>query len=364
MSQQDGQIPLDVGWDLSGEGTRIEDFLGVRALRLRTGMAVRRDISLQNGTIEFDMAVTPHRSFVYVLFRMVTDDEYEEVYFRPHKSELPDAIQYGPVWRGESNWQLYHGRGGTAPVTFAHREWIHVRLVLSGRRASLFVGEANNKPHLVIQLAREPESGYLAFRALTPAGAAPTGEFAAAIANVVVKPEHVPLDIGHEGSANAPPPGLVTQWQISPAVTVAPGPVIRVPDGLLASKGSWPSFPVEPTGVLVIGRHVARPARQSAVVARLVLRASGEHRQRLRLGYSDFVTVFVNGQPLFAGDAHYSFDEPRQDGVIGLWQATVWLPLRRGENEVLLVVSDSFGGWGLTGQLDPSDGAEVVAPAR
>jgi hypothetical protein len=356
------RIPLDAGWELAGEGTRIETYRGTRAIRMRTGQAVRRDVSLQDGTIEFDMAVTPHRSFVYLRFRMVTDEEHEEIYFRPHKSALPDAIQYSPVWRGESNWQLYHGRGGTAPATLPRGEWIHVRLVLSGRRAALFVGDGD-APELVMPLGREPAAGHLAFSSFAPDGGAPEGEPVAAFANVVVRPGYVPHDFRPESPAGVPA-GLVARWQLSPAFASEPGPVTRLPETLLASKARWPTFPVEPTGVVVIGRHVPRPARQSAVVARLLVRAPAGGLQRLQLGYSDYVTVYVNGRPLFAGDAHYSYDEPRQEGVIGLWQATVWLPLTAGDNEVLLAVSDGFGGWGLTARLDPADGARVVEPAQ
>jgi hypothetical protein len=70
----------------------------VFAGRRSFGRAIRRDLSLQDGTIEFDLLVLPRRSFVSVQFRMASDDEYEETYFRPHKSSLPDAIQYDPVW--------------------------------------------------------------------------------------------------------------------------------------------------------------------------------------------------------------------------------------------------------------------------
>src|SRR5215210_4971499 len=83
------RVPLDARWELSGGGSRIESYKGNRALRLRTGRAIRRDVVLQDGTIEFDMEVTPKRSFVYVHFRMAADDEHEEIYFRPHKSQLP-----------------------------------------------------------------------------------------------------------------------------------------------------------------------------------------------------------------------------------------------------------------------------------
>jgi hypothetical protein len=326
---------------------------------MRTGRAIRRDVSLEDGTIEFDMEVTPRRSFVYLQFRMTGDDEHEEIYFRPHKSQLPDAIQYTPVWRGDSNWQLYHGPGATAPVTFAHRQWIHVRLVLSGRRAALFLG-GDAKPNLMMTLGREPTSGYLALRSFVPPDAAPAGEMSSAFANVVVRPGQAAYAFAAETPTSAPA-GLISRWQLSPSFAVEPGaPVTSLPDSLVASKDRWPAFSVEPTGVIVIGRHLARPARQSATIARLVLRAPAEGAQRIRLGYSDYVTIFVNGRPLFFGDAHYSYDAPRQEGLIALSQATFWLPLARGDNEILFAVSDGFGGWGLTAQLEVADGAQVV----
>ncbi|HEX9894769.1 MAG TPA: hypothetical protein VGA78_12645 [Gemmatimonadales bacterium] len=345
---QERSVPLDSAWELSGEATRIENYRGTRAIRIRTGQAVRRDVSLGDGTIEFDVAMALQRSFVYLRFRMVSESEHEEIYFRPHKTSLPDAVQYSPVWNGDSNWQLYHGPGSTAAISFAREEWIRVRLVLSGRRAALFVG-ARPTPEMVIALGRSPVAGYLSFGSFVPGAA--SGEPAAAFTNLVVKPGQISHDFGPEAPAPPVPPGLVSRWQLSPAFVVPRGIVATAPDSLLAGRSRWPAFTVEPTGVLVIGRHLRRPAPQAATVARLVLQSSTARLQQLKLGYSDYVTVIVNGKPLFAGDAHYSFDEPRQEGLIGLYQSIVWLPLLAGENEVLLVVADGFGGWGLMGQL-------------
>jgi hypothetical protein len=138
---------------------------------------------------------------------------------------------------------------------------------------------------------------------------------------------------------------------------------LELTEAMLAGREQWPSYPVEPSGVVAIGRHQARPRPDGAAIARLVIRSSGERTQRLYLGFSDYVTVFVNGRPVFSGDAHYSFDNPRQEGLITRKQATLWLPLRNGDNEILLAVVDGFGGWGLTGRLDPADGGQLVPPA-
>jgi hypothetical protein len=356
-AQKPTTIPLDSKWELSGDGSRIATYRGRQAIQLRTGRAIRRDVVLKDGTIDFDLAVTPQRTFAYIQFRMVGDDDHEEIYFRPHKSDLADAIQYAPVWNGDGNWQLYHGPGATAPVAFTYTGWMHVRLVLSGKRAALFV-DNHAKPDLIANLAREPVAGYISLFAFDGVGT--KGGVSAAYSNIVVRPGFIPYDFGPAPTVAAQPPGLIERWQLSPTFNVERGLITQLPDSLLATKRDWPSFSVEPTGVLVIGRHVNRRAAQAATVARLVVRAQTAGLQRLYLGYSDYVTVFVNGKPIAGGDAHYSYDAPRQEGLITLSQSTIWLPLVAGDNEILFVVADGFGGWGLMGRLDPADGGRIA----
>ena len=362
LAAQDAPLSFDTGWTLDGEGTRVETWQGARALRMRTGGALRRDAAFRDGTIEFDLAVSGHRSFVYLRFRLDSLGDGEELYFRPHKSSLPDAVQYTPSWNGDSNWQLYHGAWGTAAVTLRRDAWIHVRVVVEDRRMALFLDRAD-APALLVPLGRDPASGAISFATFTPAAStAPPGEPVAAVANVVVRRGVVSYRFPPE----TPPPmpdGLVSRWQLSPPWAADSGPVERLGDTLVSGAATWRSYAVEPTGVLVIGRHLRRPAADAAAAARLVVRAERAGLQRLDLGFSDYVTVFLGRRPIFAGDAHYSFDRPRQEGLIGLSQATLWLPLARGDNELFFAVSDGFGGWGLTARLDPAGGSRVVTPA-
>ena len=56
-------------------------------------------------------------------------------YLRPHKNNAPDALQYTPSFSGaDTNWQLFHGPGGTAPSpTQNTEEGIAVEIVFEGR---------------------------------------------------------------------------------------------------------------------------------------------------------------------------------------------------------------------------------------
>jgi len=55
--------------------------------------------------------------------------------------------------------------------------------------------------------------------------------------------------------------------------------------------------------------------------------------------------LFLNGELLFAGNSAYQLRDPSFLGIIGLNDA-VYLHLGEGDNELLLMVAESFGGWG------------------
>jgi hypothetical protein len=117
----------------------------------------------------------------------------------------------------------------------------------------------------------------------------------------------------------------------------------------------------EPGGLVELHRHVPLPGtgRGAAAVAGLQLRAEREGLYAFDLGFSDTATVFLNGRPLLHADASYSFDQPRRDGLIGFEQARLFLPLRKGDNELRILVTDTFGGWGLMGRFPETAGLAI-----
>ena len=64
---------------------------------------------------------------------------------------------------------------------------------------------------------------------------------------------------------------------------------------------------------------------------------------------------------LFSDDDGYSFNFPRRQGLITIDQGTLYLPLTEGDNELVLVVTDVFGGWGVMGRFADGEGLEVFA---
>ncbi len=348
----------DAAWKHGDPKARVETLGGQKALRLTTGMSTRRDIDFKDGTIEFDLWSTGERAFAYLHFRMQSEDESEAIYFRLHKSRLPDALQYDPFYQGLGNWQLFHGPESTAAADLSAGRWIHVKLELLGEKAALFVGDAPEPVMVVPKLARGSKGGFIALRSFLGANIKGEVEPPSSFANLVVRKDAVDYDFSKIVETKNPAlPGLVTKFRLSPGFVPPEGPV-RALAGPSSPSEAWPLANVLPSGLVILGSQVKVPdkARRYASIAAFRVRAAAAGVKRLRLGFSDEVSVFLNGQILFSGDQRYVFNFPRQEGLIHLDQASVYLPLKKGDNDVRLVVSEVFGGWGLMAQFEDPTG--------
>ncbi len=192
-------------WELQGEA-RAAEYLGRTALRIDGGGAVVKDLELRDGVIDADVATPAPRGFFGIQFRIAEPGAAEWFYLRPHKSGAPDALQYTPVLNTGLNWQLYSGPGFTAAVEIPKAQWFHVRVVVAGAQAKLFVSDME-KPALVVDdLKSGVQKGQVALAVLV-------GE--TYFANVEVR-ETPPVPWQrHEPPM---PKNALTHWKLSPSL--------------------------------------------------------------------------------------------------------------------------------------------------
>jgi len=136
-------IPVDSDkWEFHAQETKVENYLGKKSLYLsKGGSALVKDSQFTNGIIEYDVAFTQKRGFAGVVWRVQDKANYEKFYVRPHQSGNPDANQYTPVFNHSSAWQLYYGKEYSAPVSYRFDQWNHIRIVVSGKQAEIFIND-------------------------------------------------------------------------------------------------------------------------------------------------------------------------------------------------------------------------------
>jgi hypothetical protein len=132
-------------WELEGEA-RPAEYLGRKCLSISGGGARVKDLDLADGVVDVDVATPARRGFFGIQFR-IEGANGEWVYLRQHKSGLPDAMQYTPILNTGLNWQIYNGPGFTGALEIPRDVWFHVRLVIAGAQAKLYVRDMD-KPAL------------------------------------------------------------------------------------------------------------------------------------------------------------------------------------------------------------------------
>ncbi len=347
-------------WTSTAPDAKVEQYLGREALRLRGGTVFLDDVEFESGVIEYDMATTGHRSFVGVVFRRSENAPvgYEEFYLRPHQTGRFDAVQYTPSYNGISAWQLYPEYN--APVNIPRNEWIHVKLVIAGSRMDVYVADMATPVLVVHHLRRGPGPGRVGLTANFP-GAQATDIYPTAFANVSVRVEDGPVNWVQDVAPSVST-GIIGAWSLSPAVAVTAASVEALDEGVMAG-GGWRVVPTDSTGRLNIAAHTGFPrgAQQGTVFARVTIRSDRAQVKKLNFGFSDRASVFLNGHLLFTGNNTYRSRSLRYLGAMTLNNDAIYLNLREGENELVFVVSEAFGGWGLTARLRDTEDVTVEA---
>jgi hypothetical protein len=307
-----------------------------------------------------DVAVTGAalaRGFVGLQFRLSDDGSTAEwVYLRPHKSGAPDALQYTPVLHTGANWQIYNGPGFTGAVDIPRDAWFHLRLEVAGAQAKLYVKDMATPALVMSDLKSGAQKGQLALYVLT--GATYFSNF-----EVRTTP-----DAPWERRLPSMPPGTLTKWSLSPSYEALSRDLERPLAPAEADTMRWQEVEAEPPGFVVLYRHLEAPHPRVSfandfskrlepqpgmrvVYARTTIESDRDEVRKLLIGYSDDVSVFLNGRILYRGRSAQYFRDPGFLGIVNPENDAVYLPLRKGPNELLLAVSELGGGWGFVCRL-------------
>lgn len=355
QTQQTLSVPADSPrWELQGQAKPAE-YQGRKSLFLDGGAATLKDFEMRDAVIDVDIATPASRGFFGIQFRIAGDGANAEwVYLRQHKSGLPDAMQYTPVLNTGLNWQIYNGPGFTGALDIPKDVWFHLRLEVSGAQAKLYVKDMD-KPALVMNdLKSGVQKGQLALAVLT--GATYFSNFEVRTTPDAPWERHLPPT----------PPGALTRWSLSPSYDALSRNLELPPSEKDVTR--WEDVEAEPPGFVVIYRYREAPHPRvtfandfskrldpqpgmKVVYARTTIESDRDQVKKLYIGYSDDVSLFLNGKILYRGRSAQNFRDPGFLGIINPENDAVYLPLKKGRNELILALSELGGGWGFICRL-------------
>jgi len=344
-------------WELEGKA-EVSEYQGRKCLLLDGGGATLKDFELRDGVIDVDVATPAARGFFGIQFRIAASGgDAEWVYLRQHKSGLADALQYTPVLHTGLNWQIYNGPGFTGAVDIPRDTWMHLRLEVAGAQAKFYVQDLEKPALVMTDLKSGVQKGQVALAVLT--GATYFSNF-----EVRTTP-----DAPWQRRMPPMPAGTLTKWSISPALDA----LSRDPERPLSRTESdamaWQAVDAEPPGFVVLYRYLDAPHPKVSfatdfskrlepqpgmklIYARTTIESDRDQIKKLSFGYSDEVSVFLNGQILFRGRSAQNFRDPGFLGIVNPEDDAVYLPLKKGKNELVLALGELGGGWGFICRLE------------
>lgn len=335
-------VPFDSeNWYLEDSHV-VENYMGKSSLKLEGEAIFSKNIQLKNGTIIVDINF-PYSDFFFtgILFRALDNGNGEDFYIRPHQSGNPDATQYTPVFNSYSGWQLYHGEGYSANVNLEPNTWHRIKINILDNQADIYFDDMKTPIIKVTDLKRDPVSG----------GIRLSSNQTTYFSNLKYS-ESIPTLTERDITPEETPKGLIKEWYITDVVSDAD---FRNKTSINSTSLTWTKQSTEDSGTINLAKFLQSEDGKTTVLAKLNIESESETYKQLDFGYSDFVWVYVNGKPVYSGQNNFRSRDYRYLGTIG-WFDSVYLPLKEGENEVIFVVGEDFGGWGIKAKIENMDG--------
>jgi len=170
--------------DLKNALAESATYHGEQALKLTekesghiAALAIVKNLTFRNGAIDVDVSGAPTkgtfegaRGFIGIAFRMQSEaSNYEAFYVRPTNGRADDQLRrsHSTEYISEPDWPWERLRTENPGVYESYAdmqpgEWLHLRIVVEGTNASLYVGNASQPCLLVHDLKMGEKEGAVA----------------------------------------------------------------------------------------------------------------------------------------------------------------------------------------------------------
>jgi len=342
----------EANWNIEAENHAFYTLKGRQTLHIFNGIASPKvPLDFKRGIIEYDVYITPDRGFPGMRFRMKDQNNFEEFYIRPHQSGNPDAMQYTPVYNGYAGWQLYVGEGYSTTKVYSMNDWNHVKIVIAENEAEVFINDMNAPVLYMPHLKEEVVSGSIQL-----SGGGPVG---ARYSNLKITKATEPKLVSKSKVTNPLPAEYVKSWQVSDLKKESDFQTLYKVTNAFKKELEWKKISVESRGFANLNRRAGQIEDQNTLIARLIIESDKDQVKKLKYGFSDRALVYLNDKIIAGGEDGFRSRDYRFLGTMGLFDS-VFLHLEKGKNELWIVVSENFGGWGVMAAFENLEGIELL----
>ena len=306
-----------------------------------TGMAYLDGFDFENGIIECDLFAPVNRAFIGLVFRIGSLSNLELIHCLPHESCKWDAVEYNPIFNQSATWQLYHGKGNEAPAKIPTNEWFHIKIVVIGDTAKVYLHN-ETEATLAVKLKHKITQG-------------PIGVFShhpGIFANLSVTKIDTNYVKAKEIKKSLVKSSYLTRWLISEPFNNAnwDSKKLNLNDSL---KGNWQIINAEEGNLINLNRYYVRSGKHNTILAKVIIDSKKEQTKKLYFGYSDKIKIFLNSNMIFSGDNSYKESDRWDDrGYVFDDNEIVELLLKKGKNELIMQIYEEQFGWGFKAHLE------------
>ncbi|NDI33162.1 hypothetical protein [Chengkuizengella sediminis] len=322
-------------FNLGESGAKPKVFCGREALyfeELHTNpVLLSDDINMNCYRLEAEVAFPESIGFAGLVFGARDSKNYELVYITPGNNTTMGEIQYDPIMKGSSTWQIYHGSSYQAPALVPIGKWIKLSLEVQLNSASVYVGDSTS-PQLVIRNLQLGSSvGKIGI----------WGNLPCYISNFSVK-KIDPISIKNRLQSDFQKLAydtFITEWMISKPYLYQDPPLIHK---------DWIKATVEENGILNLNRLYTLTEKDTAVQLQCIFSLSENVDTNLLLGYSDKIRLWINNVEVYQGECLWN--PPESDGRIRSDHVAIPIRWRKGVNTIRaeIINHECMFGWGLS----------------
>ena len=148
--------------------------------------------------------------------------------------------------------------------------------------------------------------------------------------------------------------GVITKWQVSNVIDrkILDKKFQLTPE--VKNKVKFTAQQSEPSGTINLAKFTQPTDTLRTIIAKIDLESTMEQLIEMTFGFSDYVTVYLNDKAIYSGADNFMSRDYRYLGTIGYFDQ-LYLPLKKGNNEIWFVVSEDFGGWGVKAKFEKMD---------